>query len=117
MEAVCYFKLIISDYHFWIIMRYCNGVLLVQSLHSKDESAFKLPFIFDYLFSTQWLQVWQKIELLPATLLQILDGHFTGSDLADKSCLVHISFVLLTLTWSPFFTSSNAFAINTRSSV
>ena len=87
-----------------------------------------LPLIFKHLFWTQWLQLWQKIELMPTPLWQILHSHFTGFDSTDKLCLLHASFVLWTLTRSPFasilsfqimsffFKSSKVSAINTRSS-
>ena len=45
-------KLIISDYNFWIIFRYCDDVL-VQALHLKDGSTFNLPLIFEHLLWTQ----------------------------------------------------------------
>ena len=87
-----------------------------------------LPLIFEHLLWTKWLQLWQKIELMPTSLRQILHIHFTGSDFTDKLCLLHASFVLWTLTRSPFasifsfqiiscfFKSSKISAINTRSS-
>ena len=100
-------------------------VLLVQALHLKDGSAFNLSLIFEHLLGTQRLRLWQKIELLPTPLRLILHGHFTGSHLADELCLLHASFVILTLTQSPFASilflqfvkSSNFSAINTRSSM
>ena len=122
-------KLIISDYNFWIIFRYCDDVL-VQALHLKDGSTFNLPLIFEHLLWTQWLQLLQKIESLPTRLRQVPHGHFTGSVVTDELCLLHTSFYYWRwrgalepfLPWLSFqiliffFKSSNVSATNTRSS-
>ena len=75
-SGVYSFKLI-SDYHFWIILRNYDDV--VGTGITKDGSAFNLPLILEHLLWTQWLWLWQKIELPPTPLWQILHGHFKGS--------------------------------------
>ena len=101
--------------------------LPVLEANCENSSRLHSPLSFS-LCSHQRLQLWQKTELLPIPLGQILHGHLTGSDLTDKLCLLHTSFVSLTLTWSPFalvlffqimsffFKSSNVSVINTKSS-
>ena len=101
MEGVYYFKLIISDYHFEIILRNCHDVL-VQTFHLKDECAFSFSLIFDHFLWIQWVQFWQKIELIPALLRQLLYGYFARYDLTDELYLLHTGFVLLTLNQSRF---------------
>ena len=39
---------------------------------------------------------------MPTPLQKKMHGHFIGSDLTDELRLLHTSFVLLTLTRSPF---------------
>ena len=49
MEGVYNFKLIISNYHFWIILGNCHDVVGTGIIHLKDGSAFKLSLIFKHL--------------------------------------------------------------------
>ena len=105
-------------------------ILLVQASHLKDGSTFNLLLTFEYFLRTQWLQLWQKIELLPTPVRKILQGYFTESDMTDELCLLHTNFVLFAFTGSPFasilsfqivslsffFKYFNVSAINTRSS-
>ena len=81
MKILNYFNLITSNYYPLDILRYyIDDVGTGFTL--KDGSATNLSLTLEHLFCIKWLQLSQKTELLAMPLLQILHGHFTGSDLA-----------------------------------
>ena len=88
------FPIITSGLSWEIVM------LLIQALCLKDGSAFGLFLIFEHLLWTQWLQLWQKIELIPTPLQQILHGHFAGSDFTDELCYKNCIQALFYWHWS-----------------